>query len=329
MPTERKNRLVGPVIVLRTIRTDAGELDIDKQRAHLQWLVDAGITVGNGVIMSGGGGSEGYFMNDTEWRTVVEMTAEVCGDRATSMAGIFDLSATAAAGKARFCEEVGIHFVQVAPPHYAVPTDDEVFDHYQAISEAADVGIALYNTPWAMPMPGWEFTPPLIERLIEELRNVEGLKIGTHSHIDHVVRCTLLFRDEINFISNSATNRFSATLSLPIKLGMKGFIHSDGNVAPRLSLHMWDLWQRRRYDEYDDLVLKLYVSAMLNVHPQPNSAWPSMGEGPGARKALEAMGMKVGPPFPAQRPEPDAHVDAAREHLAASGIMEWVDWKEE
>ena len=87
--------------------------------------------------------------------------------------------------------------------------------------------------------------------------------------------------------------------------------------------------QNRSYDEYDDLVLKLYVSAMLNVHPLPNSAWPTMGEGPGARKGLEAMGMKLGPPFPAQRPVPDAHIGAARERLAETGIMEWVDWKDE
>jgi dihydrodipicolinate synthase/N-acetylneuraminate lyase len=314
--------------VLRTFRTDEGELDLGRQRAHLRWLIDSGITVGNGVLMSAGGGSEGYFMNNDEWKAVVELTAELCRGRTTSMAGIFDLSSVEAAKKARFCEEVGIDFVQVAPPHYAAPSEDEVFRHYQAINDAADVGIALYNTPWAMPSPGWEFTPPLIERLVG-LRNVEGLKMGTHSDVAHVVRCTLLFRDEINFISNSATNLFSATLSLPIKLGMKGFIHSDGNVAPRLSLHMWDLWQNKRYEEYDALVLKLYVSAMVHIHPQPNSAWPTMGEGPGARKGLEAMGMKLGPPFPAQQAVPDSHIEAARERLAETGIMEWVDWKDE
>ncbi len=328
MATERKNKLVGPVVVTRTIRTEDGELDLRKQRAHLRWMIDSGLTTGNAVLMVAGGGSEGYFMNDDEWKRIVEMAADVCRGRATSMAGIFDLSATEAAKKARFCEKVGIDLIQVAPPHYALPSNDEVFHHYQIVNDAADVGIALYNTPWAMPAPGWEFTPPLIERLVD-LRNVEGLKIGTHSDIAHVVRCALLFGDDINFISNSATNLFSATLSLPIKLGMKGFIHSDGNVAPRLSLHMWDLWQNKRYEEYDELVLKLYVSAMLHVHPQSNSAWPTMGEGPAARKGLEAMGMKVGPPFPAQQAVPDSHIDAARERLAGSGIVEWVDWKDE
>lgn len=327
MPTERRENLVGPVIVLRTFRTDNGKLNLDKQREHLIWLIDNGITKGNGLLMAAGGGSEGYFMSESEWKAKVEMTADVCRGRATSMAGIFDLSATEAAKKARFCEEMGIDFVQVAPPHYAVPTDNEVFTHYSIINDAANVGIALYNTPWAMPKPGWEFGPPLIERLVA-LENVEGLKIGTHSDIAHVVRCTLLFKDEINFISNSATNLFSSTLSLPIKIGMKGFIHSDGNVAPRLSLHMWNLWKAKNYEEYDELVLKLYVSGMLHIHQPANSSWPTMGEGPAARKSLEAMGMKVGAPFPAQHAVPESHIEAGRESLERTGIMDWVDWSE-
>ena len=40
------------------------------------------------------------------------------------------------------------------PPHYMVPTDDEVFHHFKAINDAADIGIMLYNAPWAVPQPG-------------------------------------------------------------------------------------------------------------------------------------------------------------------------------
>ncbi len=327
MATTRRNKLVGPVIVLRTFRTDDGKLNLEKQRKHLRWLIDQGINEGNGVLMGAGGGSEGYFMSDDEWKAKVGLVAEECKGRATSMAGVFELSATEAARKARFCEEVGIDFIQVAPPHYMAPTDDEVFYHYQVINDAANVGIALYNTPWAMPQPGWEFTPPILERLAR-LENVEGVKMGTESEISHVVACTLLFSKQLNFISNSATNAFSAVLSLPIRLGMTGFIHSDGNVAPRLSLHMWDLWKSKKYEEYDDLVLKLYVTHFLHIHPPENSRWPTVGEGPHAREGMEALGLKMGPPFPAQQAVPEAHIAAQRGRLEKTGITEWVDWKE-
>ena len=63
MSTARKGKLVGPVICLRTFRTEDGKLDLKKQRRHLRWLLDQGINEGNGVIMFAGGGSEGYFLS--------------------------------------------------------------------------------------------------------------------------------------------------------------------------------------------------------------------------------------------------------------------------
>jgi len=171
----RKKKLVGPVIALRTFRTDDGKLNLEKQRRHLRWLIDQGITEGNGVVMGAGGGGEGYFMDDSEWRAVVELTAEECRGRVPCIAGIFELSARAAARKAKIAADLGMDFVQLQPPHYMVPTDDEVFHHYKLVNDAADIGIMCYNSPWAMPKPGFELTPPLLERLMK-LENVVGVK---------------------------------------------------------------------------------------------------------------------------------------------------------
>lgn len=62
MNATRQNRLVGPVIALRTFRAEDGKLHLEKQRRHLRWLIDQGINEGNGVIMGAGGGGEGYFV---------------------------------------------------------------------------------------------------------------------------------------------------------------------------------------------------------------------------------------------------------------------------
>ncbi len=322
MSKERQSRLVGPVIVLRTFRTDDGKLDLKKQRTHLKWLLDQGINEGNGIIMGAGGGSEGYFMSDDEWKAKVTLVAEECKGRVPCMGGIFELSATEAAKKAKFCEEVGIDFVQVSPPHYMVPIDDEVFYHFKAINDAADVGIMLYNTPWAMPAPGYEFTPAILERLIR-LENIEGLKWSSYD-MSLFMTVMRLFSEELSIVNNQGN-----VLSLPIKLGMKGFINSDGNIAPRLVLHIWDLWKNKKYEEYDDLNLKLYVDPYLNLSHPEDIKWAGMGEGPHARAVLEAMGLKLGPSFPAQQDLSDAYRKAYREGYDKSGMAEWVDWKDE
>ena len=323
MSKTRKERLVGPVIAVRTFRTDDGKLDLEKQRRHLRWMIDQGITEGNGVVMGAGGGGEGYFLDDAQWRAIMELTADECKGRVPSIAGIWELSASEAARKAEFCARLGIDFVQVQPPHYMVPTDEEVFHHFKAINDAADVGIICYNAPWAMPQPGYEFTPPLLERLLS-LENVEGVKWCSYDMRNYVT-CLRLFAGKLNFINNQPP----FVLSLPIKLGMTGFINGHGNVAPRLVLHIWDLWQNKRYDEYDELILRMYVDPVLRVHMPEELRWRGMGEGPLARLDMETAGLKMGPSFPAQQPLGEEFAKDFREGFAQSGLADWVDWKEE
>lgn len=322
MPTARRSKLVGPVIVPRTFRTDEGQLDLEKQRRHLSWLLDQGINEGNGVIMLAGGGSEGYFLSDDEWKACVDLLAEECQGRVPSMAGIFELSAREAAKKAAYCADIGIDFVQIQPPHYMVPTDDEVFYHFKMVNDAADVGIMLYNAPWAMPRPGYEFTPPIVDRLIQ-LENVEGIKLASWDMRNYVALARL-FATDISFI----TNQPPFVLSLPIKLGFTGFINSHGNLAPRLVLHMWDLWKKKKYDEYDDLILKMYVDPHLRIHMPEEVQWRGMGEGPLARLGMETMGCKMGPSFEAQQPLSEAFVKNFAEGYEKSGLAEWVDWED-
>ena len=322
MSKARQKRLVGPVISLRTFRTDDGALNLEKQRRHLRWLIEKGINEGNGIIMGAGGGGEGYFMNDDEWRAVVELTAEECKGRVPSIAGVFDLSAREAVRKSALAAEAGIDFIQLSPPHYLVPTDDEVFHHFRAVSDAANIGILCYNTPWAMPTPGWEFTPPLLERMLT-LENVEGVKWSSHN-MHNYVACLRLFAKELNFINNQPP----FVLSIPIKLGMTGFIDGRGNVAPRLVLHIWDLWKNRKYDEYDELTLRMSIDPSLRIHMPEELQWRGMGEGPLARLDMEASGLSMGPSFPAQQPLSEEFVRNFREGYEKSGLAEWVDWEE-
>jgi len=322
MSDTRQTRLVGPVVAIRTFRTEDGKLDLEKQRKHLRWMIDQGIDEGNGVVMGAGGGGEGYFMDDDEWKAIVDLTAEECKNRVPSVAGIFELSSRKAAEKAAYCARIGIDFVQVAPPHYMMPTDDEVFCHFKAINDAADVGIMCYNTPWSMPRPGYEFTPPLFERLIP-LENVEGVKWSSYDMRNYVT-CLRLFAGEFNFINNQPP----FVLSLPIRLGMTGFIDARGNCAPRLVLHIWNLWKNEKYDEYDELILRMYVDPNLRIHMPEELQWRGMGEGPLARLGMKAMGCDMGPSFPAQQPLSEEFEKNFMEGYRRSGIAEWVDWKE-
>ena len=89
MSKTRQSRLLGPVVALRTFRTEDGKLDLEKQRRQLRWMIDQGINEGNGVVMGAAGGGEGYFMDDDEWKAIIDLTAEECKGRVPGVGGIF------------------------------------------------------------------------------------------------------------------------------------------------------------------------------------------------------------------------------------------------
>jgi len=322
MPTDRRKKLVGAVGALRTFTNEDFSINLDKQRRHLEWVIDKGLVEGSACILIAAGGSEGYFMTSAEWEAEVAMAAETAAGRVPLVAGIFELSVREAIKKVKFCEKHGVEFVQVSPPHYMVPTDDEVLYHYQMIHDAADIGIMIYSTPWAMPIPGWEFKPKILETLVE-LENIEGLKWASFD-FSNFITVARLFTDKIHFINNQAN-----VMSLAPKLGFKGFINSDGLVAPRLVLHTYKLWQEKRYDELDQLLLKLYIDPFLGLAKPEDITWRSMGEGPAVRMGMENLGMHMGPSFPAQLALSDDSWRQRAEGVKKSGLMEWVDWKDE
>ena len=72
----------------------------------------------------------------------------------------------------------------------------------------------------------------------------------------------------------------------------------------------------------------MYIKPHLRVHQPEELGWRGMGEGPFVRLKMEAQGVRMGPPFPAQLPMPETAVKAFQEGYDKSGMAEWVDWKE-
>jgi 4-hydroxy-tetrahydrodipicolinate synthase len=312
---DRKDKLLGVIGALRTFTNEDYTPNLDKQAFHLNWVIENGITTGNGCIMVAAGGSEGYFMSDEEWEAQVKTAAEVADGRVPVIAGIFELSAREALVKAEFAAKVGCDFVQVAPPHYMLPSNAEVIEHFRWINDNVDIGIFAYNTPWAQPQPGYDFQEPVFEKFVKWSSFDQGFYLTM----------SRLFTDKLNFICN----QMNRVLSLPAKLGFKGFINSNGLVAPRFVLHQWDLFKNGKFNELDDFLLKTEVDPFLRLSQPEDIVWRSMGEGPYVRLGMEALGLKMGPSFPAQQPLSADSERQRREGFEKSGIFEWVDWKEE
>ena len=316
MAGSSRDRLVGPVISLPTFTDQDQGLLPDRQRRHIRWLIDRGITEGNGVLLIAGGYGEGYFLEDDEFYALADLLAEEAADAVATMVGIFDLSARAAARKARYAARAGIDFIELGLPHYAAPSEDDVFLHHQYVNDGADIGIMTYNNFWTIPLPGLEISQSLLERFAD-LENLVGVKWSSASE-GHYVAMLQMFGDRLNFIDNRLVN------SQGPRLGMKGFVDFYGNVAPRLSLKKWELFRRGRYEELDSLLSATHVD--LAGHEAPT--FVAVADGPGGKLRWELLGLHSGPLFAAQATPPEPYVQYVRRAIDASSLRHWVDWRQ-
>ncbi len=320
MATARKERMKGVVVSLPTFNDDKYEINYKRSKRHIEWLLSKGVVEGSAVMMIAGGLGECYFLDDDEWERMVDTLVEAANGKVPTMIGVFELSARRAAKKARYAASAGIDFLQIAPPHYMVPSEEDVYRHYAYVNEAADVGLMIYNIPWAMPKPGFELSQRLLERL-SELRNVEAVKWASHD-INHYLRVLRLFSDKLAFIDNMMV------FSLGAWLGMKGFVDFQCNVAPKLSLYRYQLLKEKKFSEYADFYMKMFFDPMIKIVNPEEVSWAGMGEGPTSRLRLRVLGLESGPEFPAQAPLSKAYIDAYTKGINASGVKDWVEWKQ-
>ena len=60
-------RFQGALLSMPTFNDETFHLQLDRQRIHINWLIDNGIVEGQGVLIIAGGMGEGYFLEPSEW----------------------------------------------------------------------------------------------------------------------------------------------------------------------------------------------------------------------------------------------------------------------
>ena len=314
----RGHRLVGPVVSLPTFCDENHNLQLDRQRKHIRWLIDHGIKQGNGVLLIAGGYGESYFLDDEELYALMDSVVQEARGEVPTMVGIFELSARRAAKKAVYAAKSGVDFLELGLPHYSLPSEEDVFLHHKYVSDHADVGIMSYNNFWVMPPPSYEITGSQMERF-KDVENMVGFKWSSATK-EHYMGMLREFKDSFNFIDNGMSSADGA------RNGMAGFVDFYGNVAPRLSLKQWELFSGGRYDELDDLIYKVHVGPQKEFDTPDSPTFAGMGDGPFGKLRWELLGMNSGPVYPAQATPSAAVAEHTQKIIDAGALMEWVDW---
>ena len=157
--------------------TDDLRLDEDGFRHNVRhWTEDLGIA---GLFVSGKQG-EFFSMSLDERKRSLELAVEAAGGGAQTMMSCSDQNLDVVLDLARHAERAGADYIVVHAPtlHFATEHDETVHRYYETISEAVDIGIAL----WSHPDSGYVMSPGLCNRLAD-LDNVVAIKYSVPSRL--------------------------------------------------------------------------------------------------------------------------------------------------
>lgn len=135
--------LEGIITAIVTPFDAAGEVDYGAFGRLINQQIDCGV---HGLVPCGSTG-EYYALTAEERRGVLEFAMQAAGGRIQMIAGTNGGSTREVIAHTQAAKDIGYEAVLLAPPYYSLPSQAELTAHYEAILDAVDVELVLYNYP--------------------------------------------------------------------------------------------------------------------------------------------------------------------------------------
>jgi 4-hydroxy-tetrahydrodipicolinate synthase len=218
------NPIQGSIVALVTPMHADGRIDFDALRRLIDWHVAEG-TDCIGVVGTTG---ESPTVSMAENCEVIRVAVEHAAGRVPIMAGTGANSTAEAIELTRFAKQVGADCHLSVVPYYNKPSQEGIYQHFKAISEAVDLPLVLYNVPGRTVA---DMLPETTLRLAE-LPGIVGIKEAT-GNIERA--CQLIKHRPEGFAIYSGDDGTAVALML---LGGDGNVSVTANIAPGLMHQM-------------------------------------------------------------------------------------------
>lgn len=297
--------LCGPMVAVATPFTEDFELDLDSLQVNIRVMVDSGVITGQGTLLVGGAGGEHPTLNVEERKAVMSAALEAAQGQVPVLSSIQHTDVRIIKELARHASEIGLQGAQLGPTYYYEPSEGDVIRLFEAIGAESDVSLMIYNTWWE----GFHMSLELLQRLaeIETVRALKWSAPDSRSYHETLVGIA----DQLVTIDNSNEQIKSHML------GARGFITHLSSFWPEYPLGIWQLLEQRDY---------VAAHEKLESFKWKWAKWRSKvievtgGEGPFIKAAMEAVGLKAGPPRPPSIRPPEHLLEELRELFHSCGV---------
>lgn len=304
---------VGPTGIIPPVVTPFnrdGEVDTASLRRLLDHLIDGGV---HGVFLLGSSSEIGGLTPDQREQILEAGVAHVNG-RVPVYAGIIDMGTRAVLAHAKTAAGYGVDGLVATPPFYSHPSDDEIVEHFRAITGAVDLPVIAYNIPTNMHT---KLEPKVVGRLARE-----GLAVG----VKDSGRSDANFRR--NVMETAGMDGFSCltgsevTLDFAMMAGGHGGVPGLGNVDPAGYVALYDALIAGDYAaarSQQERLVRLGAIRTQGKRPEVGNTASSIG---GYKTALMLLGViETNAMAAPMTPLDEMETERVREVLSREGLL--------
>ena len=260
MKNNRKPVFTGVCTALITPFRD-GKIDFEALSGLVEFQIDGGVD----ALLINGTTGESATLTDAEKREIISFAVSEVGGRVPVIAGTGSNDTKKAVELSKFAYDVGADAGLAVTPYYNKASEVGLIKHYEAIADATEIPIILYNVP---SRTGVNIPLSVYERLSEH-KNIVAVKEANPS-VSDFARLSARCGKNLDLYSGNDD------LILPcLSLGGNGIISVISNALPRQTGDICRLWFGGKIKEATELQLKLLPltnALFCEVNPIPIKA---------------------------------------------------------
>lgn len=264
----------GLYTALITPFNDDLSIDFDGFKKNIEFQIESGV---DGLLPLGTTG-ETPTLSSSEISKVIKFAVEQVNKRVPVMIGTSTNCTQTTINNTKQAKELGADAVLISAPYYNRPTQEGIFKHFEAITQAVDIPIMVYNIPGRTAV---NIETSTLER-ISDLKNITSVKeaSGNLSQMMEVISSIQDKKEDFAVLSGDDS------LTLPLmSLGGKGIVSVASNLVPKEVKELVTAVENNNYDLARQIhykLLPLFTNAFIETNPAP------------IKKAMQIVGMAAG-----------------------------------
>ena len=236
-----------------------GEVDLAGLASLIEWQIESG---SHGISVTGTTG-EPSSLNIEECEAIIRTAAETVSKRVPFVPGTGSTNHAETLHLSQYAQSVGADAVLVITPYYCRPSQEGLFQHFDAVAKSVDIPVILYNIPGRTAV---NLEIDTVARLKEANNNIIGVK-ESNKDFEHINR--LLHKMGRDFLVYSGIE----LLCYPIlAIGGAGYISATGNLMPEKVADLYNLVTTGKWPEAQELhyfMMTLNDAVFMEINPVP------------------------------------------------------------